>query len=154
MCDILNSMTYAWMTFALFFLLLEIGSPGLFFFIAFFFGGIGAAIASLCTMSLVEQLFIFFGVTSIALVVLRYVILPRIGKSHTHERTNVYALQGKHGFVIQTISPQKSGMVTINGAKWFACALHGQTITQGDEIEVVDIRGAHLIVKKYIRSRP
>jgi len=153
MYDICNSMAYAWMTFAFLFLLLEIGSPGLFFFIGLFFGGIGAAIAALYTPFFIDQFFVFFGITTGALVLLRYIALPYLAKNRTHERTNMYALQGKHGFVIVPITSREPGMVKVQGERWIAYALHNNPLAEGDEIEVVDIRGAHLIVKKYIRSQ-
>jgi membrane protein implicated in regulation of membrane protease activity len=57
-------------------------------------------------------------------------------------------LLGKRGFVITNIGEKQSGMVKINGATWAARCVHGSVIHVGDEVEVVDVRGTHVIVKK------
>jgi membrane protein implicated in regulation of membrane protease activity len=141
-------MAYVWLIIAILFLLMEMGSPGLFFFISFFFGGLIAAGGALLLLSIVSQIIIFLIGTIMSLVILRYCVMPFIGKDRPHERTNIYALQGKRGFIVIDIGEKQSGMVKINGSKWAACCINNTIINVGDEVEVIDIRGTHLIVKK------
>lgn len=148
MDNIVGSMNYFWLVVAIFFLVLEMGSPGLFFFLSFFFGGLAAAVSTLWIPSVIAQTAVFFIGTVISLMALRYFIVPLVGKDRPHERTNVYALQGKRGFVVTHIGEKQSGMVKINGTTWAARCVHGDVISVGDEVEVVDVRGTHVIVKK------
>jgi membrane protein implicated in regulation of membrane protease activity len=137
-----------WLVIAFFFLIMEMGSPGLFFFIAFFFGGLFAASISFLTPSTSIQTVCFLSGTGVASLVLRYWIVPLIGKDRHHERTNVYALKGKQGFVVKNISFEHPGLVRINGEIWAAKIARDQSAFAGDLIEVVDVRGAHVVVKK------
>lgn len=148
MYNLINNMTYFWLVTALFFLILEMGSPGLFFFLSFFCGGLAAAGATLFIESVIMQTVVFFVITMFSLVLLRYYVMPQLGKDRPHERTNVYALQGKRGFVLHGMTSQTPGLVRVNGEKWAARSVHGESIEDGEHIEVVDIKGAHVIVKK------
>ena len=140
-------MVSVWLIVAFLFLLLEIGSPGLFFFISFFCGSLFAAVAACMLCSLVVQMSIFLIGTLVSVWVLRYFVVPCLGRCRPHERTNVYALIGKQGVVIQIICVNKPGFAKIEGVSWVARALHDEMIEEGSLIEVVDVRGAHLIVK-------
>lgn len=139
---------YYWLVIAFIFLIMEMGSPGLFFFISFFFGGLAAAAASCFTPSPITQTIFFLSGTSIALLILRYFIVPLLGKDRPNERTNVYALKGKQGFVLKNISFEHPGLVRINGEIWAAKIVRDESALKGDLIEVVDVRGAHVVVKK------
>jgi len=143
-----DNMVYFWIVVALVFLLMEMGSPGLFFFISFFCGGVSAAGATCLLSSFIAQTVIFFCGTVLALGVLRYFVVPMLEKNRPHERTNVYALQGKRGFVTKSINVHSSGMVKVQGELWFARSVSGDVIEEGATVEVVDVRGAHVIVKK------
>lgn len=145
--EIWSFATCFWLIVALFFLLLEMGSPGLFFFISFFCGGLVAAISALFVSSVIAQTILFFVATIGALVPLRYFVVPYIEKNRPHERTNVYAMIGKRGFVITKIEKRSLGLVKINGITWAARSI-SEAVEVGDEVEVVDLRGAHVIVKK------
>lgn len=140
---------YWWLVVAFFFLIMEIGNPGLFFFISFFFGGLCAAIASCITHSVIGQLIIFFGSTIVALYILRHWGISLMSKNRPHQQTNFYALKGKRAVVRQDIASERAGLVTINGQVWAARIVHHEdTVRVGDVVEVVDVRGAHVVVKK------
>jgi membrane protein implicated in regulation of membrane protease activity len=144
---LIQNAAFFWLVMAIFFLLMEIVNPGLFFFISFSFGGLAAAGASVMVCSPVMQTIIFFIVTLLALLCLRH-ILPLLEKNRPQERTNVYAMLGKRVFVTEPIKEKRSGMVKINGVTWAARCVRGTMILIGEEIEVVDIKGTHVIVKK------
>ncbi len=140
---------YWWLIVALVFLILEMGHPGLFFFISFFFGGLFAAGVSCFTDSIMHQVLTFFGSTMVALYILRHYAVGMIGKNRPHQPTNFYALKGQRATVTQTIMAEKAGLVSIGGQVWAARSTHSrETIASGDVVEVVDVRGAHVIVKK------
>lgn len=133
-----------WLMVALFFLILELGHPGLFFFLAFSFGAFSALIASYCDQSLATQCTIFFGVTLIALYFLR-LFLKKF--HHSIEKTNVYALIGKQGNVVQDILLEKPGYVKIEGEIWLARSSQ-KKLEVGSDIVVIEARGAHLLVEQ------
>lgn len=138
-----------WLIVAFFFLIMEMGSPGLFFFISFFFGGLIAAAVSVFTPSTIIQTICFLSGTGVASLVLRYCVVPRIGKDRPHAHTNVYALKGKQGIVLKNISFEHPGLVRVNGELWAAKIARDElAVVKGDFIEVVEVRGAHVVVKK------
>ncbi|HLC07074.1 MAG TPA: NfeD family protein [Candidatus Babeliales bacterium] len=140
---------YWWLIVAFFFLIMEIGHPGLFFFLSFFFGGLSAAAASCVTDSVITQLITFFGSTIVALYILRHWGVYLLGKNRPHQQTNFYALKGKRAVVTQDIASEKPGLVTIGGQVWAARVVHHDDVMRiGDVVEVVDVRGAHVVVKK------
>lgn len=139
---------YWWLIAAFMFLIMEMGNPGLFFFLSFFFGGVSAAGVSCFTESIIIQLMIFFGSTVIALYFLRN-IGHLLLKNRTHQNTNFYALKGKRAVVKQDIIAGNAGLVIIGGQVWAAQAVHhSDNMFTGDVVEVIDVRGAHVVVKK------
>jgi membrane protein implicated in regulation of membrane protease activity len=143
-----SSLFYWWLIVAFFFLIMELGHPGLFFFLSFFFGGLTAAVTSYMTDSIIMQLISFFSVTVIALYALRYWGMFLVGKNRSAQ-TNFYALKGKRAVVKQDITGERAGLVTIGGQVWVARVIHHDDVASiGDVVEVVDVRGAHVVVKK------
>jgi len=139
---------YYWLIAAFFFLILEIGSPGLFFFISFFFGCLVAATSTFFIESIAIQTILFFCGTSVIFLILQYYVVPRMAKNRPHEKTNVDALKGKHGLVLKSISPDHTGLIRLQGQVWAARVAHEETIFEGEKVEVIDIRGTHVVVKK------
>ena len=139
---------FIWLVIALCALILEMGSPGLLFFVSFAFGALISALASLWFDSLVIQCSAFLGGTLVALMMLRYWVVLHGKKMQPHTRTNVYALRGKHGVVLVSISSEKPGTVKIGGEVWAARSVSRERIEQGEEVEVIDVRGAHVVVEK------
>jgi membrane protein implicated in regulation of membrane protease activity len=146
--DITN-LFYWWLIVAFFFLIMEMGNPGLFFFLSFFFGGLIAAAISLVNESVIIQLLSFFAATVGALYVLRHYGIHLMGKNRSAQQTNFYALKGKRAIVTQDISGERAGLVNIGGQVWAARSIHhDEKICIGDVVEIVDVRGAHVVVKK------
>jgi membrane protein implicated in regulation of membrane protease activity len=145
----MTSLFYWWLIVAFFFLIMEIGHPGLFFFLSFCFGGLCAAAVSCATESLIIQFLSFFGGTIVALYILRYWGISLVEKNRPHQQTNFYALKGKRAVVTHDIAGEKPGLVTIGGQVWAARVVHhDDSVRIGDVVEVVDVRGAHVVVKK------
>jgi len=63
-------------------------------------------------------------------------------------QTNVEALIGKKGIVIEDIIPhQKVGRIKIEGEDWMAISVD-QEITEGTLVKILGVDGAKLIVSK------
>lgn len=126
--------------------LLEMGSPGMFFFLSFSLGAGIAALFSLYANNPTAEFIMFLCASVVSFLLLkRYV--KSISKD-TFYTTNVYALRGKKAIVTETISSVKRGWVTIDGQIWAASADDESTIEKGSLVLVVNSAGSHLIVKK------
>jgi len=107
-------------------------------------GAIAAAITTLFTPNVVIQVVVFLLVS----IVLLYLTKPmraklKIGK----EKTNVEAVVGQTGFVMETISPASFGQVKVGGIIWTARSSdHDAVIEAGTEITVAGVEGVKLIV--------
>lgn len=134
-----------WLIAAMLFLLLEIGHPGLFFFLSFFFACLAGAFGSFYGLSLPQQALLVVGGC-----VVSFFILQKIAKSigHHKPRTNIYALEGQMALVIADITADNPGRVKINGEQWMAKTNNGQTLLKDTKVHVVGVKGAHVIVKK------
>jgi len=76
-----------------------------------------------------------------------------IGRKYVHrwtasrnERTNVDAIIGRHGVVLKGINRNVNGLVRVGNEKWRAVA--DEEMAEGEEIEVAEVKGVTLTVKK------
>lgn len=136
---------FFWLVISLLCLIMEMGSPGLFYFLSFFFGAVVAALVSVYVDSWIIQSMIFLIGTTFALVALKYWIKSS-KQTHKAPLTNVYALQGKHGIVLVDIAPGHPGQIKVQGEVWSALAADDMTIKAGTFVQVVAIGGAYLTV--------
>lgn len=139
----MNIQIWLWSILALVFLILEIGHPGLFYFISFCFGAMNAAFFAYMGYSLSFQVINFFVSTISALFLLRVCVKSMRNASHP---TNVSALIGKEAIVIEPINPDQPGYVKIQGELWLARSLAKAPLQQGTLVRVVNVRGAHVVV--------
>ncbi|KKQ32704.1 MAG: hypothetical protein US49_C0006G0155 [candidate division TM6 bacterium GW2011_GWF2_37_49] len=139
-------MGYFWLIAALILLLLEMTTPGLFFFVAFAFGAICAAIAAFLGVSLPFQMWIsvFGGVVSF--FILKHLFLS---KKITHHglKTNTEGLIGQDGLVIETINPHQPGVIKVKSELWGAVLQDGSSLQKGTQVKVVGIHGNKLVVR-------
>lgn len=66
-------------------------------------------------------------------------------------KTNVDALIGKEAIVLERIAYstfEPWGLVKVGGENWAAGSLTGDSIEPGEYVEIVDLIGCHLMVKK------
>ena len=107
-------------------------------------GAVVAAISTLFIGSIIVQIIIFLVIS----IVLLYLTKPlrkklKIGR----EKTNVEAIVGKTGFVMETVSPASFGQVKVGGIMWTAISDDpGGVIDIGAEITVIGVEGVKLIV--------
>ena len=137
---------FFWLVIALLFLLFELGSPGLFYFLSFAGGAAIASIAAALCYPLMVQAMTFIGASIAIIFILKKWVKKHASYNHYH--SNVFALQGKQGIVIQPAQQHQFGQVQLNGELWAFRPHQSQVITEGDVVTVLDVRGAHVIVTK------
>jgi len=90
---------------------------------------------------------IIFAIISITLLVV--VTKNIVKKDETHEyNTNLKAIINKTGIVKNDILPNKTGIVVVDSEEWTAISLNGEVIKKDEIVEVVNIEGVKLIVRK------
>jgi len=124
----------------------ELISPGLFFFLSFACGCIAAAGVNFFSFSMATQLTVFTVVSLISLILLRKFVLQSL-KGTLHP-TNVDALIGKKGTVVEEIKPYQTGYVRVSSEIWLSKSVHNELIKTGDIVEVLGVKGSHVIVEK------
>jgi len=140
---IMISMVWVWVIVAVIFIIVEAITLGLTT-IWFAGGAIVAAISTALGAPLLAQIIIFLVVS----VILIYSTKSwrerlKIGK----EKTNVNAIIGQKGFVMEAISPASFGQVKINGVMWTATSADSNAVIDaGAEIVVTGIEGVKVIV--------
>jgi membrane protein implicated in regulation of membrane protease activity len=140
----MNALMIYWLAAGLVLIMIELGHPGLFFFLSFALGAFVASGSSLFIPSLIHQVAICLASSMLALVLLRGIVSRwlRVG---SHHQTNVYGLIGKRGSVLKPIQAHQPGQVKIKGDIWLAYSLHHKPIASG-EVVVVNVSGSHIIV--------
>ena len=138
---------HVWLMLAILLFIIEIFVPT-FIAACLGFSCVIAGIYSLVGVSLEVQLAIFSVVTLIAFFGARPFFLKYAHRKSGTVRTNVDALIGKQGFVIQTIENGKNeGRVSINGEDWRSISYNNEIITEGNRVEVVEVDSTILKVK-------
>ena len=140
----MDNIIFYWFIVAIFFLLFELSSPGFFYFLSFSCGAFVASLAAAFCFSQCDQAMFFLFSSIAALFLLRMWVRRHNKKSHYH--SNMYALQGKQGVVITPATVQQFGYVHINAEVWACKSLHNEFIPAGSSVQVIDVRGVHLIV--------
>ena len=110
----------------------------------FAFGSLCAFISTYFTDNIVINLLVFVIATGISLLLTRP-ILEKFLKSK-NERTNVDRIIGQIGLVTRDIKKYETGRVKIDGKDWMA--ISKDEIKRNSEVEILQIEGAKLIVRK------
>lgn len=137
------SAVFTWLIVALFFLFLEMGSPGLLYCLSFACGAVVSALISYYNEAFIVQGVGFLVGTVIALVLLKRMVRHE----HKHsEKTNVERLLGKQAIVIKEISALRPGQVKVDGQLWSARSINGQLLPVDAVVTIVAIKGVHVMV--------
>ena len=135
-----------WLISSLVFILFELGHPGLFYFLSFSCGAFVSLIANLADLSEFDQIVLFFLASIVATVALRKWVRRYGNRGHFY--SNMYALRGKKGVVVTpSVKGQFAGYIHIEGQVWAYTTIDDEVIQAGSSVEVIDVRGAHLVVK-------
>ncbi len=135
---------YLWLIAAIFFLLLELSAPGLFFFISFSIGCIIASLFAFLGFSSTTQVVIAVTASILGFLILKKLFLQ---KNKSRHKTNIDALVGRTAVVIKTIEPQKAGKVRVGGEKWTAASQKNIILQENTVVTIVKVKGNKLIVK-------
>ncbi len=136
-------MSAFWIALAVFLLVIELGTPGLFFFISFATGCIGASICSGLELELSLQLII--GLV-IALAQFAYMRAFLVSANHNRTETNVHGLIGKHAMVTQAIPSDGFGAVIVGSERWRARSATHASFEKDDTVLIMDVSGNHVVV--------
>jgi len=139
-----------WFILACFFLIAEVGHPGLFFFLPFSLAAFITAIISIWFSSLIIQGICFLATSAAIFFIMHRWLNIRKLVQRKDVHTNIDALIGQHGIVIEKISERGTGYVKVNGETWLARSCEGLCIDVGTPIKIVDTRGAHVLVKQHL----
>ena len=145
----INNMQLLWFSLCFLFLFLEMGHPGLLYFISFSFGAFCSCIATFYSVGIPLQLAIFLGGTSSALLCVYFFIRAKedqlLSPSH---RSNLDALIGKKVVVYQSSHDEQVWQAKISGQVWVVKAVHNESLVAGQQVIIVDVQGCHLRVDK------
>ncbi len=138
---------YFWLTLAILFLFAELGTPGLFIFIAFSVGFFISAVTAFFEASFVVQCWTALISSILAFTILKYFFASKI-KNAVTEDTNTDALTGRKGVVVKIVEPNKKGQVKIGGEIWSAISQDNMILQTDEVIKVLRVVGNKLIVRK------
>ena len=135
-----------WFALIFLFLIIEAMSLNLIT-IWFAFGSLCAFTCSYFTDSIVIQLIVFALATLISLLFTR----PLLEKflKNVKEKTNCDNIIGKIGIVTKDIKKHENGRVKIDGKDWMA--ISKDEIKKDEEVEILQIEGVKLIVRKKVQ---
>lgn len=115
-----------------------------------FWLGVGALIAMLASF-FTDNIIIQTSIFVISSVVLLLATKPFVKKFVDIKKTNtnVFSIVGKKAVVIKEInSINSTGQIKVNGEVWSAESDGDETIEEGSEVEIIEVRGVKAIVKK------
>ena len=137
-------MNMLWFFIACFFIFLEVGHPGLFYFLSFSIGSMAAFAASWLEYSIFIQgaLFLFISIVSIFLLLF---FLKRIDLDLPSERSNIFRLVGKEVVVI-SVQSEKKGIGRVGQEEWTVILDDGDLV-KGMRAVVKAVQGCHLSIK-------
>lgn len=144
-----SALGYTWLIAAILLLLLEVGVPGLFFFMSFALGSAAASVCAFLDLSLYIQCTVAIVSSALCLSVLKYIashkkLITHVSTKHAH--TNTDALIGEQALVTVAIEARTPGRIKVKGDEWTAVSLHGTAFHQGSIVTIVRIEGNKLIV--------
>ena len=143
-----NGVSYAvmWLVLAIVLVGIEAATLGLFT-IWFAIGALVALIVSLTGLPFIYQLISFIITSGVLLYFTRPIVKNFLVKKT--QRTNSDRMLGEKGIVIERIDPVLGkGQVKVLGQIWSAKSSDGESIAVDEMVEVQEISGVKLIVKK------
>lgn len=97
--------------------------------------------------SLLTQIVVFILLTAIQLILLKPIFSKLLSFDKTN--TNFSTIVGEKANVIEKIDNlENTGRVSIRGLDWKAKSYDDSIISQGNKVEIIDIKGATLIVRQ------
>lgn len=142
---------YIWLVFGVFMIIIEIFTPG--FFAASL--GISSVLTSFIALIFPDIIYLhwlaFIVFNIVMFVFLRKIFIKYLYNEKQSKKTNIDAIIGKTGIVQEKID-DKGGYVKVYGDMWKAIlAEDGKKIQEGKKVQVVNVEGNKVIVKKIER---
>lgn len=109
-------------------------------------GAVTAMVFAFFGADIVVQTAAFFVVSVFFLLLFLLVFKKKLNKKEI--KTNANALVNTFGVVEENIGESEKGRVTVSAMSWQAQEEKGQKLQKGDRVEILDIKGVTLIVKK------
>lgn len=140
-------LVWGWLGALILFIIIEIATTSLTT-IWFAGGSLAAFLANVLNAPLWLQIVLFIVVSLVLLIFTRPIMLKAMKSSEL--KTNVDSLIGKRAKVTENISNiDDTGTAVVNGQEWTARnVVPGEVIEAGEIVEIVEISGVKLIVKK------
>lgn len=136
--------TFVWFCLIFFFLLLEMGHPGLLYFISFSVGSCTALIAAWYGLNISYQLLACTVGTYSSLLILNRIIQYKEKKGSY--RSNIHSLIGQKVLIYQSESDSQQFQAKISGQIWLVRSVHDKPLFSGQHAVIVDVKGCHLQV--------
>ncbi len=147
----MTSYVSGWLFFGLLCVVFELMAPGLFYCLSFALATLPTALSAWYECSLTVQSTVFF-ISSLVSFFMLYVCVRKAAKGDGHYKSNVDALPGKKGFVVEKMFRNHVGQVQVEGEIWSAQSLHQELLEKGTSIIVIRVEGVRLIVTAYSQS--
>ena len=131
-----GNMWLAWLIVSIGLLLLELTS-GDFYVICFAFGAVASIVGAAIGLPLWAQVLIWAVCSVLCLYFVRPSLVRRLHGKENERKSNVDALVGRRGVVIDKISAGGFGYVKIDGDEWRSVSSDGQEIPVGTTVTVI-----------------
>ncbi len=129
----------------------EILTPS-FILLWFAIGALAGSLTALLSLHLYVQIAVFIIVSALLLIFTRPILKKTLKVNSTP--SNVYALTGKRGVVVQEINNVLGqGQVKVSGEIWMARSEDSKDIQVGSEVEILRVEGVRLIVNQVVESK-
>lgn len=110
-------------------------------------GALAALVVSLFTENLSLEILVFLLVSLLCIAFVRKIAMEHFKASHG--KTNLDRIVGQHVIVKEDVDNMKNqGSVIINDVEWKVKSENGEIIQSGETVEIADIQGVKLIVRK------
>jgi membrane protein implicated in regulation of membrane protease activity len=143
----IDKIELVWFSLIFFFLILEMGHPGLLYFVSFSCGALCSFVGTFYGVSVQSQLALFIAGTCTALLIVYVWIKEKKNQlqSSSH-RSNLDALIGKKVIVFQSKQDGSIWQAKIAGQIWLVKSIHNQPLVASQQVVIIDIQGCHLRV--------
>lgn len=143
----IDNLALLWFSLIFFFLFLEMGHPGLLYFLSFSCGALCSCIATFYGACVTSQLLVFITGTCGALLILYTLVQQKKNQLQApFYRSNLDALIGKKAMIFVSPHDDKIWQVLIHGQVWQARHIHEKTLYQGQQVIIIDVQGCHVRV--------
>jgi membrane protein implicated in regulation of membrane protease activity len=127
-----------WVIICVICLILEVSS-GTFYIMCFAIGSIFSVAASLIDVPFWGQVVVFAVFSALSIFCVRPLAIKYLHRGEDKRASNVDALIGRVGTVIDAIEAGGSGYVKIDGDEWKAVTQDGLAIAKGNKVKVVSM---------------